>query len=325
MPLQLCTTQIKFGADQIDLLFFTKGSGTVIKMFHNHWRAVITPIVIAVCMFGLLVLLIPKAKPLMGTGATNNDQANNKEVIHYTAIGDSLTEGVGDSTSSGGFVPLVANDLKEEYKLNGVQTDNFGKNGDRSDQILKRIKKDEEVQKGLSSADIITLTVGGNDLMKVISGDIFNLTVDSFDKPLKSYQKQVEKLLNEIRKYNENAPVYVLGIYNPFYLYFPDITEMQEIVDHWNDGTKQMVAEQKNMYFVPINELLYKGKDSEVGIVGDEKTTATSGTQESVNNVLYEEDRFHPNNLGYQLMASAVRDEMIKTQKQWLTKTESSE
>ena len=76
-----------------------------------------------------------------------------KEVIHYTAIGDSLTEGIGDLTNSGGFVPIVADDLKEHYNLNGVQTDNFGKNGDRSDQILKRIKEKPEIQKGLASAD----------------------------------------------------------------------------------------------------------------------------------------------------------------------------
>ena len=71
----------------------------------------------------------------------HNCSKNQKEVIHYTAIGDSLTEGIGDLTNSGGFVPIVADDLKEHYNLNGVQTDNFGKNGDRSDQILKRIKE----------------------------------------------------------------------------------------------------------------------------------------------------------------------------------------
>lgn len=78
----------------------------------------------------------------------HNCSKNQKEVIHYTAIGDSLTEGIGDLTNSGGFVPIVADDLKEHYNLNGVQTDNFGKNGDRSDQILKRIKEKPEIQKG---------------------------------------------------------------------------------------------------------------------------------------------------------------------------------
>ena len=271
-------------------------------------------------VFFLLLVAVPKAKPILGTGAKQTVKSETKEVIRYTAIGDSLTEGIGDLTNSGGFVPLVANDLQEQYHLNGVQTDNFGKNGDRSDQILKRIKKNKDIQKGLASADLITLTVGGNDLMKVIKGDVFRLTKDSFKKPLKSYQKEVEKLLTEIRKYNEEAPIYVLGIYNPFYLYFPDITEMQEIVDTWNDGTKEIVTAEKNAYFIPINDLLYKGVGDQVGIVSSEATATSSSEHDIKNNALYEEDHFHPNNLGYQIMASAVRDEMAKTQDKWLKK-----
>lgn len=166
---------------------------------------------------------------------------------------------------------------------------------------------------------MISLTVGGNDLMKVIKGDVFRLTKDSFSRPLKNYQKEVEKLLKEIRKHNADAPIYVLGIYNPFYLYFPDITEMQDIVDNWNSGTEEVVKSEKNAYFIPINDLLYKGSGDEVGIVSSE-STASSSEQDIKNNALYEEDHFHPNNLGYQIMASAVRDEMAKTQDKWLKK-----
>ncbi|MTD38874.1 lipase [Erwinia sp. CPCC 100877] len=271
--------------------------------------------------FFVLMLAVPKAEPIFGIHTNQAAKNNNKEVIHYTAIGDSLTEGVGDLTNAGGFVPIVANDLQKKYQLNGVQTDNFGKNGDRSDQILKRIKKKKNIQKGLASADIITLTVGGNDLMKVIKGDVFKLTEDSFKKPLKNYQKEVSKLLAEIRKYNTDAPIYVLGIYNPFYLNFPEITEMQEVVTNWNKGTEEIVKAEKNAYFIPVNDLLYKGIGGEVGIV-DESTAETSSSGESTvkNDALYEEDHFHPNNLGYQVMAGAVRDEMIKTQEKWLTK-----
>lgn len=288
--------------------------------FKKNGASVALLILTIIGVFLLLIVVVPKAKPILGTGAKQTVKSETKEVIRYTAIGDSLTEGIGDLTNSGGFVPLVANDLQEQYHLNGVQTDNFGKNGDRSDQILKRIKKNEDIQKGLASADLITLTVGGNDLMKVIKGDVFRLTKDSFKKPLKSYQKEVEKLLTEIRKYNEEAPIYVLGIYNPFYLYFPDITEMQEIVDTWNDGTKEVVTAEKNAFFIPINDLLYKGVGDQVGIVSSEETATSSSEHDIKNNALYEEDHFHPNNLGYQIMASAVREEMVKTQDKWLKK-----
>ncbi|MEI5988587.1 hypothetical protein A5881_000074 [Enterococcus termitis] len=290
------------------------------NFFKNNWSSFALFFATIIGIFLLLILIVPKAKPILGTGAQQIAKSETKEVIHYVAIGDSLTEGIGDLTNSGGFVPLVAKDLQEQYYLNGVQTDNFGKNGDRSDQILKRIKKNETIQDGLATADVITLTVGGNDLMKVIKGDIFRLTKDSFKRPLTSYQKEVDKLLTEIRKYNTDAPIYVLGIYNPFYLYFPDITEMQEIVDNWNAGTEEIVKAEKNAYFIPINDLLYKGVGDEVGIVSSENTMTSSEEVDIKNNALYEEDHFHPNNLGYQIMASTVRDKMVKTQDKWLKK-----
>lgn len=289
------------------------------QLIHKKWVMLLLPFATALLTLLLLLLLIPKAQPYFNTQNVKDTNKNNKELVKYVAIGDSLTEGVGDLTNSGGFIPIVAKDIQEKFQLNAVEIENFGKNGDRSDQILKRIKKSEDIQKQLGEADMITLTVGGNDLMKVIKGDVFKLTIDSFDKPLASYQKQMTSLLDEIRKYNEEAPVYVLGIYNPFYLYFPEITEMQQIVTNWNEGTEAVVAEQEKMYFIPINDLLYKGVDGDVGITGSEEDD--TGSEDAItNNAIYEEDHFHPNNLGYQLMANAVRQKMIETKDDWLKK-----
>lgn len=290
------------------------------RFFKKYYPSFLYFLVSVLGIFLILLVTIPKAQPLLITNTDQTANPNNKEVIHYVAIGDSLTEGIGDSTNSGGFVPLVARDLEKQLGLNGVQVDNFGKNGDRSDQILKRIKKNEEIQKSIASADVITLTFGGNDLMKVVKGDIFSLTEKSFNKPLKAYQKGVKKLLDEVRTYNEYAPIYVVGIYNPFYLYFPEITEMQDIVNNWNKGTEEVVDEFSNAYFIPINDLLYKGSGGDVGIVSDGTISSSEAAQDITNDALYEEDHFHPNNLGYQLMASTVRDEMLKTKDQWLPK-----
>ena len=306
------------------------------KQTQHILLTVLTPILIALGVFTLLSVAIPKAKPLLKQEkVATTAQKNQKEVMFRLGLSWQFHLSPQSSATawvcyqvhlSGGFVPIVADDLKEHYNLNGVQTDNFGKNGDRSDQILKRIKEKPEIQKGLASADVITLTVGGNDLMKVISSNIFDLKVSSFNRPQKAYQRRVRRLLEEIREYNEKAPIYVLGIYNPFYLNFSEITEMQEIVDNWNQATEEMVQEQKRAYFIPINDLLYKGRGDEVGVTGgDSETTGSSASKEDLNNLLYEEDRFHPNNLGYQIMAGAVRDEMVKTEKEWITKSEGSE
>ncbi|MBO0432201.1 SGNH/GDSL hydrolase family protein [Enterococcus sp. DIV0660C] len=289
----------------------------------KKYRLFFIPIVIAVVVFTGLSLSIPKAEPLIKPTVTTKKTSNMKNKLHYVAIGDSLTEGVGDQTKQGGFVPLIANDLREDYQLKTVETENYGVNGERSDQILKRVKKKETIQSNIETADFITLTVGGNDLMKVIQNNFFGLTTHSFKKPLKDYQENVTKLLAEIRGLNSSAPIYVLGIYNPFYLNFPEITDMQTIVDNWNQGTETIVKETDNCYFIPINDLLYQGLDQKVG-VAEEQSNTTDSTAESLNdiknNVLYEEDHFHPNNLGYQLMANAVKEKLVETKEQWLLK-----
>jgi lysophospholipase L1-like esterase len=263
----------------------------------------------------------PKAQPrLNGTRQVATEKY--KETIRYTALGDSLTEGVGDDTKRGGFVPIVANDLQEEFQLISVEVENYGVAGERSDQIYKRLKKETEIQNNMAESDIITLTVGGNDLMKVIQNNIFGLSMKTFEKPLKKYQTQLTELLTELRNLNPHAPIYVVGVYNPFYVNFPEITDMQTIVDNWNEGTKEIVEENENVYFIPINELIASGLGEPAITVQTEDSSIETGNDLNIvkNNVLYDKDKFHPNNIGYQLMAKAVKDELISTKNEWLLK-----
>lgn len=71
-----------------------------------------------------------------------------------------------------------------------------------------------------------------------------------------------------------------------------------------------------NCYFIPINDLLYQGLNQEVGVTeeGTDQTTSTTENLNGIKIMCSEEDHFHPNNLGYQLMANAVRDQLIETQ-----------
>ncbi|KAF1304794.1 MULTISPECIES: SGNH/GDSL hydrolase family protein [Enterococcus] len=277
----------------------------------------------ALLIFFVLNQAIPKEQARLEPVVASDKDSDKKPKVHYVAIGDSLTEGIGDQTNRGGFVPIVADDIQSRYNLTSVEVENYGVAGERSDQILKRMKKDTSIQENLKSADFITLTVGGNDLMKVIQDNFFGLTIKTFNKPIKKYQARVTELLDEIRTLNQQAPIYVLGIYNPFYLNFPEITDMQTIVDNWNAATEKALTEETSAYFIPINDLLYQGLDDKVGITSELEETDNSsseGNKLSIvdNNVLYDGDKFHPNNIGYQLMANTVRDELIKTQDEWI-------
>lgn len=251
---------------------------------------------------------------------SSSEQIKTKE-LNLVAIGDSLTEGIGDSTGRGGYVPLVAELLESKDEIETVSTSNYGISGNRSDQILKRIKKDEKLQNDVKKADVIVLTVGGNDLMKVVRSTLLKVKEDSFIKPQKQYKERIEETFKELRSLNSDAPIYVFGIYNPFYLYFSEITEMQDIVDSWNETTQSVVEEEQKAHFIPINDILYKG-GNQPELSENQKDTIDSSVKDKkeskvYNDLLFEEDNFHPNDSGYELMAQSLFDEMMASRKEW--------
>ena len=267
-------------------------------------RWLIEIVVFVVAIFAIFTVISHFLIRPAGSELSNKDlkSALTQKRLNYVAIGDSLTEGVGDQTNQGGFIPLLSNAISEISDVN-VVSQNFGVAGNTSTKIYKRMTKEKKIQSAIKKADVITITVGGNDVMKVIRTQLTNLTENSFEKPAQTYQKQLTEIFDFIRDNNPNAQVYVLGIYNPFYLNFPDITEMQDIINHWNQTTQETIAQQKQMYFVPINDLLYQGVNGSKGV-----TTSDGEVQTITNNALFEEDHFHPNNIGYQIMSDAVAE-----------------
>ena len=259
-----------------------------------------------VCFF-LVNWLLPSAEPVM----TKPSTSAKKKVVTYVAIGDSLTKGVGDSTNQGGFVPLLAQSLTNEsgFEFKAI---NYGVSGNTSSQILSRIREKKEIRKDLKRAQLLTITVGGNDLRKAILEDTSNLDLDRFEKASKAYEKNLKQIIELARKDNPDLPVYVVGIYNPLYLNFPDLTELQTLVDQWNQRTEETLSAYQGIYFVPINDLLYKGIDGKSGV-----TESELGKETVTNDALYDEDSFHPNNTGYEIMKEAVLEKIHATEKKW--------
>lgn len=256
----------------------------------------------------LFHLLVPSAQPVLSKADYTKSKIKR---FSYVALGDSLTQGVGDTTNQGGFVPLVAQSLTNDE---GYQVDaqNFGVAGNTSNQILKRMEENPEIADALAKADLMTLTVGGNDLRKVILDNITSLKITTFKKPSIAYSKRLLRIIELARKDNPNLPIYVLGVYNPFYLNFPEMTDMQVIVDNWNQTTQETVDKLDKVYFVPINDLLYQGIDGQEGVV------QTSGDDTKIiNDALYQGDNFHPNNTGYEIMKRAVLEKMSETKDDW--------
>lgn len=233
-----------------------------------------------------------------------------KKQIKLVALGDSLTQGVGDKTDNGGYVGIIQKDLTQHQSLK-VTTQNYGVAGDTSTQIDTRLENQTQIQDHLAHADVIVMTVGGNDLMGVLKKNGLSVNEKNIQAARKVYQQHLTTLLKDVRQYNRQAPIFMFSIYNPFYVYFPKMTEMQNAVVDWNQTSQTVLQQQGNGYFVNICNLMSKGG----------KLTQQSKSKKSKNQLIFTGDNFHPNYIGYTKMTQKLYTSMMAHQKGWLIKS----
>ncbi len=207
------------------------------------------------------------------------------ENIYYLALGDSLTRGVGDETNQYGFTGLLAKEMEKSPIVLSVELDNRGKNGRRSDQLLDLLENgyyDEEIKK----ASFITISLGGNDVMKIVKSDLFNLKSTMFDEELPSFVKRYNEIIRLIRE-KTDVPIVLVGFYNPLSILTKEIKPFETIIDNWNGEIEKLSNNIQNVCFVPIDDLFSSNVD-----------------------MVYHTDFFHPNANGYKLMAERIIETM---------------
>lgn len=255
--------------------------------------------------------------------------------ITLVAIGDSLTYGVGDNNKNGGYVGDIKKEMKQKQKVN-VRTINYGVPGERSDQILKRIETKQNIRNTIKKADAITITAGGNDIMQVMKGNPAAMKNDKMQPVISKneqiFQNNILKIFTEIHKINPDVPVYMFSIYNPFYVYFPNLKKMQVYTDQWNNLSKQTINQQEKVYFVDVNKKLSEGQyyhREKKNILNESKTDldsienkklkdiVESNSSDAKNQFLSSDDNFHPNNKGYEYMSNKLYERMKDTKNEW--------
>ncbi|UHA73032.1 GDSL-type esterase/lipase family protein [Paenibacillus sp. 481] len=237
--------------------------------------------------FGVANILSPASVPFAQVPTENTpkveNEANSNE-IRIVSIGDSLTRGTGDGTGDG-YVRRVVRLLKEEQDKPVTLLNNLGINGLRADQLSQRLQE-QSMGYTLKQADVILLTIGGNDLFQSAQAD--QLSDKELDKEamLAKVDKSIPHLsqvLSSLRKWNPHARIVYAGLYNPF----ADLAEMREIgnsvVQKWNDEAYQIINKDPNMVLVPTHDLF----------------------QQNINKHL-SSDHFHPNDKGYEAIAKRI-------------------
>ena len=221
------------------------------------------------------------------------DKAVEAQDIYYLALGDSLTHGVGDETDAFGFTGVLKTKLEQSPNVLSVELDNRGKNGRRTDQLLALLEKghyDEELEK----TNFITITQGGNDVMKVVKNNLLSLDTTQFDEAKPSFVERYTDIVTYIRS-KTDAPIIFVGFYNPFSIVTDEENAFETIISEWNKEVETIVAETSNACFVSVEDIFGGQTD------------------------YYHTDFFHPNTKGYELMAERVIETIPSCENEQLT------
>jgi lysophospholipase L1-like esterase len=170
-------------------------------------------------------------------------------------------------------------EIKEKSKQE-VRLTNLGISGQVSDQLKEQIQQ-TEVKRQIQTADMVLVTIGGNDLFRGGQG-LFEFNPEAITEIEKKFLENMNFIFQQIRASNPNANVFFIGLYNPFI----DLEEgkaMSKVVRHWNYQSAELSATYPKIVFVPTFDLF----------------------ELKVNDFLYT-DKFHPNTKGYRLIAERV-------------------
>lgn len=201
------------------------------------------------------------------------NKPGDKKVV---AFGDSLTYGFGDEEGSG-YIDTLDRKLNDQNKEEFDFT-NEAIYGLESSGVLKQMS-DIRVSSKLDEADYFIVFIGTNDLINSNGGNLNNPNHENIDKGKEVYLQNLKAIVNILTKNNEDTPILVLGLYNPY----PESGQIEAILDDWNKDLIQTIQNEERISYIPTNDL-FKGKDKKD----------------------YFSDSLHLNDKGYNLVANRI-------------------
>ncbi|WP_142324521.1 SGNH/GDSL hydrolase family protein [Bacillus cereus] len=227
---------------------------------------------------GVNDVLNPKASNLIKKTDVVAKEKKKTGMLQIVSLGDSLTRGVGDKEGIG-YIGRMKEDLQKDYKQKVALT-NLAVSGAKMPDLLKQIES-SGAQYSIKQADVIVLTIGGNDLFPGWES-LGKIDLETYRPDTETFQNEAKKIIEEVRKLNTDSPIFWLGLYNPF----EDVEDLKgssNIVVDWNASLEKLAINNKNVYITPTFDLFQnRGKD-----------------------LLYS-DHFHPNEVGYTYMADRL-------------------
>lgn len=216
--------------------------------------------------------------------------AQQEGTIRVVSLGDSLTKGTGDESGKG-YVGYVIDHLGKVSGNKVKLINNLAINGFHADELLYDVLNIKSQAYVISQADLILLTIGGNDLSQAVqkqNGGSVDITAidhidpNSLEKLLTQPKENTKKILKRIAEINPKARIVYVGLYNPFYDLDTSL-KSNLVIEQWNSDLFDIVNDYPNMMLVPTQDLFQKQSNKYLA-----------------------QDHFHPNQAGYERIAQRI-------------------
>ena len=213
---------------------------------------------------------------LLGTLGT---AAAAKEQTRYVVLGDSIAYGSGLSNPKKAVYGKIVADT------NGYAYENYAVPGHTTDNLLRRMENDT-VKKAIKAADIISISIGGNNFLlgnlnALLYDGIVKQEYRRFDEIAAGFYEDLCVIVDNIRALNADAAIVLQTIYNPQTGYVGDV---------YQNGADRLNAKMREYLQTHPGEIL----------LADVAAALTDADAD------FAEDRVHPSAAGNEKIARVV-------------------
>ncbi|WP_223589197.1 GDSL-type esterase/lipase family protein [Neobacillus bataviensis] len=208
---------------------------------------------------------------------------SNASQIDHLALGDSIIRGVGAGENEN-LVSKFSSKLEKQIHK-PIVFQNEGINGITSGELVALVQEgrfDEEIKK----ANIVTINVGGNDVLRMAKGQNFQNVFQSFNQLQTSFSKNLSGIADRIHMLNPDATIVFLELYNPLSPENDMYSLADKLLPKWNLQIYQVASQYSSSIVV-------------------ETTQAING--EKLQNL--SPDGVHPNSAGYTAISELMIDQ----------------
>lgn len=184
---------------------------------------------------------VETSKGSAGVSYINYFKLSKHGQLNHLAIGDSVIRGTGAPENENLVSQFSA--MLENQTHKKIVFENEGINGITSNELNNLVQEgrfDGEIRK----ADIVTINVGGNDILKMAKGQNFQTVFQAFDRLQTDFSKNLADIAARVHQLNPKTTIIFLELYNPL----PPSNQMYSLADKLLPNWNLKIYEVANQY-----------------------------------------------------------------------------